>query len=137
MRPVASCGGDQRRSAGRRPKRCFRRRSRKASSNRNNCPPGSSRRWGWAAIRGRFRRFASSPTGCWSLAEERKRSAAHEARWLNLCGFCLRPGFGFPGDDFRIEQARRIYASGLQFANQVQNEIEWWIYLGPGCGRAQ
>src|SRR5690606_38484403 len=38
-------------------------------------------------------------------AEGRKKSAAHEARWLNLCGFCLRPGFGFPGDDLRIEQA--------------------------------
>jgi hypothetical protein len=68
------------------------------------------------------------------LAEERKRSAAHEARWLNLCGFCLRPGFGFPGDDFRIEQARRVYASGLHFANQVQNEIEWWIYWGRVAG---
>jgi hypothetical protein len=68
------------------------------------------------------------------LAEDRKRSAAHEARWLNLCGLCLRPGFGFPGDDFRIEQARRIYATGLQFANQVQNEIEWWIYWGRVAG---
>jgi hypothetical protein len=68
------------------------------------------------------------------LGEGRKRSPAHEARWLNLCGFCLRPGFGFPGDDFRIEQARRIYASGLQFANQVQNEIEWWIYWGRVAG---
>jgi hypothetical protein len=68
------------------------------------------------------------------IAEGRKRSPAHEARWLNLCGFCLRPGFGFPGDDFRIEQARRIYASGLQFANQVQNEIEWWIYWGRVAG---
>jgi hypothetical protein len=68
------------------------------------------------------------------LAEERRRSAAHELRWLNLCGFCLRPGFGFPGDDFRIEQARRIYASGLTFANQVQNEIEWWIFWGRVAG---
>jgi hypothetical protein len=68
------------------------------------------------------------------IAEGRKRSAAHEARWLNLCGFCLRPGFGFPGDDFRIEQARRIYASGLQFANQVQDEIEWWIFWGRVAG---
>jgi hypothetical protein len=68
------------------------------------------------------------------VADGRKRSPAHEARWLNLCGFCLRPGFGFPGDDFRIEQARRIYASGLQFANQVQNEIEWWIYWGRVAG---
>jgi hypothetical protein len=68
------------------------------------------------------------------LADGRKSSAAHEARWLNLCGFCLRPGFGFPGDDFRIEQARRVYASGLQFANQVQNEIEWWIFWGRVAG---
>jgi hypothetical protein len=55
-------------------------------------------------------------------------------RWLNLCGFALRPGFGFPGDDFRIEQARRIYAGGLQFANQVQNEIDWWIFWGRVAG---
>src|SRR5580692_7753414 len=68
------------------------------------------------------------------LAEGRKRSAAHEARWLNLCGFCLRPGFGFPGDDYRIEQARRVYAGGLQFSNQVQNEIEWWIFWGRVAG---
>src|SRR5579862_3431721 len=68
------------------------------------------------------------------LAEERKRSAAHELRWLNLCGFCLRPGFGFPGDDFRIEQARRVYAAGLTFANQMQNEIEWWIFWGRVAG---
>jgi molecular chaperone DnaK (HSP70) len=73
-------------------------------------------------------------------AEGRKRSAAHELRWLNLCGFCLRPGFGFPGDDFRIEQARRVYAGALTFSNQVQNEIEWWIFWGRvagGLGRNQ
>ena len=68
------------------------------------------------------------------LAEGRKRSPACEARWLNLCGFCLRPGFGFPGDDWRIEQARRIYAAGIQFPNQVQNEIEWWIFWGRVAG---
>jgi hypothetical protein len=68
------------------------------------------------------------------LGEGRKRSAAHEGRWLNLCGFCLRPGFGFPGDEYRIEQARRVYANGLQFANQVQNEIEWWIFWGRVAG---
>ncbi len=68
------------------------------------------------------------------LAEGRKRGAAYEFRWLNLCGFCLRPGFGFPGDDFRIEQARRVYAEGLIFSNQVQNEIEWWIFWGRVAG---
>jgi hypothetical protein len=67
-------------------------------------------------------------------ADGRRRSAAHELRWLNLCGFCLRPGFGFPGDDYRVEQARRVYAGGLQFSNQVQNEIEWWIFWGRVAG---
>jgi hypothetical protein len=68
------------------------------------------------------------------LGEARRKSPALEMRWLNLCGFALRPGFGFPGDDFRIEQARRIYAGGLQFANQVQNEIDWWIFWGRVAG---
>lgn len=68
------------------------------------------------------------------LAEGRKRSAAHEARWLNLCGLCLRPGFGFPADEYRIEQARRIFAQGLVFGNQVQNECEWWIFWGRVAG---
>ncbi len=68
------------------------------------------------------------------LADGRRRSAAHEFRWLSMCGFCLRPGFGFPGDDFRIEQARRVYAEGLLFGNQVQNEIEWWIFCGRVAG---
>jgi molecular chaperone DnaK (HSP70) len=68
------------------------------------------------------------------LADGRRKSAALELRWLNLCGFCLRPGFGFPGDDWRIEQARRIYATGLTFASQVQNEIDWWIFWGRVAG---
>jgi hypothetical protein len=68
------------------------------------------------------------------LQDGRSRGPDLEARWLNLCGFCLRPGFGFPGDDFRIEQARRIYASGLRFPNQVQSEIQWWIFWGRVAG---
>jgi len=67
-------------------------------------------------------------------ADGRKKSPAFEARWLNLAGFCLRPGFGFPGDDFRVEQTRRIYAAGLLHANQVQCEIDWWIFWGRIAG---
>lgn len=69
-----------------------------------------------------------------ATAQGRKRNPPHEIRWLNLAGFCLRPGFGYPGDDFRIEQARRIYASGLTFSNQVQCEIDWWIFCGRIAG---
>jgi molecular chaperone DnaK (HSP70) len=67
-------------------------------------------------------------------ADGRKKSPAYEARWLNLAGFCLRPGFGFPGDDFRIELARRVYSAGVQYANQVQCEIDWWIFWGRLAG---
>ncbi len=67
-------------------------------------------------------------------AEGRKKNAAHESRWLNLTGFCLRPGFGFPGDEFRLEQARRVYAGGLTFSNQAQCEIDWWIFAGRIAG---
>ena len=69
-----------------------------------------------------------------AAADGRKKSPAYEVRWLNLCGFCLRPGFGYPGDDFRIEQARRVYAGGITYGNQVQCEIDWWIFWGRVAG---
>jgi len=68
------------------------------------------------------------------LSDGRRKNAAHEARWLNLAGFCLRPGFGFPGDEFRIEQIRRIYSGGVTFGNQVQCEVEWWVFCGRLAG---
>ncbi len=68
------------------------------------------------------------------FAEGRGVRASYEVRWLNLTGFCLRPGFGTPGDDFRIEQARRIYAGGMKFPNSVENEIQWWIFWGRVAG---
>src|ERR1700733_7984449 len=66
--------------------------------------------------------------------ENRKLGAAHEVRWLNLAGFCLRPGFGYLGDEYRIEQVRRMYAGGPQFGKQTQNEIDWWIFWGRLAG---
>ncbi len=69
-----------------------------------------------------------------AAADGRKKSPAYEVRWLNLCGFCLRPGFGYPGDDFRVEQARKIFAGGLTYGNQVQCEIDWWIFWGRVAG---
>ena len=59
--------------------------------------------------------------------EHRKRSAEHEARWLNLCGFCLRPGKGAPLDDWRIKQMWRVFNEGLHFEKQEANRLAWWI----------
>ena len=83
--------------------------------------------WPLAAIRQMADAFLA-------VADGRRKSPAYEIRWLNLCGFCLRPGFGYPGDDFRIEQVRRVYAGGIAYGNQVQCEIDWWIFWGRVAG---
>jgi hypothetical protein len=42
------------------------------------------------------------------VAENRRRSPAHLARWYYLAGYCLRPGFGDALDRFRVEQLWKI-----------------------------
>ncbi len=56
----------------------------------------------------------------------RRRSEAHEKVWLSLTGFCLRPGFGYPLDDWRVEQVWKTYPHSIQFVNETQNWAEWW-----------
>ncbi|WP_020160294.1 Hsp70 family protein [Methylobacter marinus] len=56
----------------------------------------------------------------------RRRSENHERVWLSLTGFCLRPGFGYPLDDWRVEQLWKTYPQGIQFVNETQNWSEWW-----------
>jgi len=60
-------------------------------------------------------------------ADGRRRSVRHEARWLNLLGYCLRPGFGATLDDWRMTQARRLYLEGVAFPNDVQCQAEWIV----------
>ena len=60
-------------------------------------------------------------------ATGRTRSPAHEVRWLNLVGFCIRPGFGTPLDAWRISELRKVYAAGLAFPKEIQNQVEWLV----------
>ena len=60
-------------------------------------------------------------------AEGRAQSAAHEARWLNLTGFCTRPGFGSALDAWRISELRKVYSAGLVFPKDVQCQVEWLV----------
>ncbi|MEE4364948.1 MAG: Hsp70 family protein [Desulfotignum sp.] len=59
----------------------------------------------------------------------RSQSAAHEARWLNLTGFCMRPGFGDAFDQDRAGKLWKIYLEGPKFEKAVQNRLEWWIFF--------
>ncbi|MBI3757186.1 MAG: Hsp70 family protein [Deltaproteobacteria bacterium] len=62
----------------------------------------------------------------WERQKGRERSPEHEARWLNLLGFCLRPGFGHTTDEWRLQQLWKIYPRGPLHANAVQCRAEWW-----------
>jgi molecular chaperone DnaK (HSP70) len=64
----------------------------------------------------------------WDGVAHRRRSAHHERLWLSLTGYCLRPGFGAPLDDWRVEQVAKLYPQGLQFVNEVRNWAEWWTF---------
>lgn len=60
-------------------------------------------------------------------ADSRKFSPEHEVRWLNLAGFCLRPGFGDGFDEQRIKTLWKIYKTGVVFRKNQQALAEWWI----------
>jgi molecular chaperone DnaK (HSP70) len=61
------------------------------------------------------------------VEEQRKRSPHHESRWLNLTGFCLRPGSGAPLDDWRARQMWRIFNEELIHPRAEQCRLAWWI----------
>lgn len=56
----------------------------------------------------------------------RRRSPDHERVWFSLAGYCLRPGFGYPLDDWRSDQLFATYGQGLQFVNETRNWSAWW-----------
>ena len=60
-------------------------------------------------------------------SKRRKISPHHEKRWLNLMGFCLRPGFGDGFDEHRIRKLWKIHGEGPVKDNNPQVRSEWWI----------
>ena len=59
-------------------------------------------------------------------ARGRRRSAEHERVWLNLAGYCLRPGYGDALDPWRIEQLWGLFDTGVQHHKDSQVCAEWW-----------
>lgn len=62
----------------------------------------------------------------WSGVRRRRRSADHERLWFSLAGYCLRPGFGYPLDDWRTQQLWSLYSQGIQHGQDAQTRSEWW-----------
>ena len=72
----------------------------------------------------------------------RRRTETHEARWLNLLGFALRPGYGLAVDDWRVAETWRRLLGKLVHPTPACR-AEWWILwrriaggLAPGQQQA-
>lgn len=80
----------------------------------------SRKEWGISLLR----QFADKTL---ELSERRTTSAEFEARWLNIAGFSMRPGFGAPADDWRIKEIWKLRHAGTTFSKPV-TRAEWWIF---------
>ncbi|QDU27576.1 Chaperone protein DnaK [Anatilimnocola aggregata] len=63
-----------------------------------------------------------------ALEAGRKKSAVHEARWLNLLGYALRPGYGLAVDDWRVAETWKTVQGKLAHAaasSRTESLILW------------
>lgn len=70
----------------------------------------------------------------------RRRGPDFEARWLSLVGYCLRPGYGFALDDWRVDQTWRLLSTKplLHAAANVRVErLVMWRRLAGGMTAGQ
>ncbi len=74
------------------------------------------------------------------LSMQRNISQEHAARWWNLIGFLLRPGFGYPLDDFRLRDLWKVILS--EYKSPLSSEVQLQIYIctrriAGGLGKGQ
>lgn len=78
------------------------------------------REWGPSVLRELW-------TPLFNVSASRKALAELGARWWNLAGFFLRPGYGFPLDDFRMKDLWKVILSDLKIAAPSEYQIQQWI----------
>ena len=70
-------------------------------------------------------------------APSRTLSMDHEARWWNLAGFFLRPGFGYPLDDFRIKDLWKVILGDLKKPKNTRLPASMLDLLQKSCRRIE
>ena len=71
---------------------------------------------------------------CFSRLPYRKSSIEKENRWWNLCGFLLRPGYGFPLDDFRMKELWKIILGDMKTQKSPELLLQTWICYRRSAG---
>jgi molecular chaperone DnaK (HSP70) len=69
----------------------------------------------------------------------RRKSAVHEARWLNLLGYSLRPGYGLAVDDWRVAETWKTVQGKLAHpaATSRTESLILWRRIGGGLTAGQ
>jgi molecular chaperone DnaK (HSP70) len=60
-------------------------------------------------------------------AAKRRRSADHERVFFQLLGYSLRPGWGYPLDEWRCEQSASLFTTLVEFHKEKPSWAEFWI----------
>jgi hypothetical protein len=106
-------------------------------------PAGLVKRLAGVIGAGRQRWPASLLRRIWEALMEmepgRRRSEVHEARWLNLLGFALRPGYGLAVDDWRVAQTWSTLQGRLVHPGPMCRVEGWvlWRRIGGGLAAGQ
>lgn len=75
--------------------------------------------WGVNAMRRLAEGLLRNPQ--WRLA-----TAQHEARWFNLVGYLMRPGYGLAADERRMSRIWKLWGKGPEHLGRTQVMAEWW-----------
>lgn len=78
------------------------------------------REWPPSLLRGLF-------DALMGLSQNRKLSVELEARFWNLAGFLLRPGYGYPLDDFRMKEMWKLLLSDGKNNRSFDVDVQKWI----------
>lgn len=81
---------------------------------------GSRDDWGSITLRSLWPELATGMT-------RKTRSIEHEAAWLYLAGFTLRPGYGVQLDDSRMEELWRLFTLGMAFPKEKRIQSHWYL----------
>jgi hypothetical protein len=73
------------------------------------------------------------------LEAGRRRSPQHEARWLNLLGYALRPGYGLAVDDWRVAETWKTVQGKLAHAAPTSRteSLILWRRIAGGLSQGQ
>ncbi|WCN09307.1 Hsp70 family protein [Marinomonas mediterranea] len=63
-----------------------------------------------------------------SLKSGRTKSAQHERIWLQMTGFCLRPGYGYAGDEERVTQVVNLTKNGAKYDTSAVWAQYWTLF---------